>query len=266
MITTIGRFVGRRAMVPAIVATIGTFCRPAAAAQPVQYIWNVGSPSPTMMNDSEGYCWLGGVWGPFGYPTDYVNLTFDASWNWVFTGAQGPNEGIQYFNGLQATAYCLPWTSLTTSGTYNAYYGGWSPNDGSADMGAPAESMCSVEGIQGAISQSQYTEQIVYPFGYMYDAGPTSVWGQCAHLGSGAVPQVIYHILQGNPQGNPQVLDLGVSSSQMCTLNYIYNPAGSSELSTALYLSQDYASGQMHWYLNNNYGLVMAACIPIPQP
>ena len=72
-----------------------------------------------------------------GYPSDFVNLTFDPAWNWVFTGAQDPAESaLRPFLWLSADAFCLPWKSLTNSGTYNAYFG-TKLSSGSGDMGAP---------------------------------------------------------------------------------------------------------------------------------
>jgi hypothetical protein len=254
----------RWVMAAVIFAAIGMIGRP-VAAQLKSYSWRIGDPSPQMTNNNDGYCWLGGVEGPFAYPSDYVNLTFDAKWNWIFTGAQGPGEGPP-FNAIFAYAWCLPWPSLTTSSNTGADYG-YNAYEGRLNIPDPPESMCGIEGFQGPLSQTQSTDVLVNALGYMSSSGPTRVWGQCVHLGFGSsTPKATYYIADSGFQWNEITVDLGEAANRMCTLASLANPPTDYKpyVQAGVYVMTN-DSGQAHWYLTNVMGTAEAACISLPQ-
>lgn len=240
---------------------------------PAMYSWDVGTPSPTMMNNDTGYCWLAGLYANFNNTNDYdyVNLTFDSTGNWIFTGLSpdGPAGAI---------ALCQPWSSLTYSPGQPIHDQEFFGLDTGGFINAPVESMCGIEGIggvlyggswMGSVSTGSEDNDPGLPNGTVnIYGGRTSgiIWGQCANFGSSQTQ--LHPTLITVTTG--QSLNLGSSLTQMCVLDSVNKETASDEdpnnaLSIWLWVDQD-----------NNYelsadnvgifGSVTAACIPIQQP
>lgn len=255
---TIPRAVHWAAGVAILVAALATNAS-AGQVAPTMYNWNTATSSPTMMNNDTGYCWLSGVYGNFTTPSDYVNLTFDSNWNWIFTGAT--SDAIIY-----AIALCQPWSSLTNR-PGQAYFGyELTGVDSSQFMYAPDESMCGIEGIGGPIAPNIYMGSVCTgcasingDMNLYASHGQGELWGQCAHFGGGSQPHPSY-----TSATSGQTLNLGSSLTQMCVLEEID--------------AEQPSSGWYAWLDldgNNNYqlqaygvgvGMVYASCTPIPQP
>jgi hypothetical protein len=238
-------------------------CARSAAATPEvpqQYSWRTGDAPLTMMNNSQGYCWLAGVEATgFQSTSDYVNLTFTSNFTWEITGS--------FVDGTAfVQAFCQPWSTLTPRTSGQAYYGVELTDPGgevSTNINPPPESLCGIEGIggdwEGETTPTGHPDVEVTSSGQMEANSFNWVreWGQCAHFGSGGAPRASSTSAQNN-----QSVGLGSSTTQMCVLSEIIQNAADTELEAYLYID-----------LNNNYDLyagtgvyAVAYCVPIPQP
>jgi hypothetical protein len=244
----------RRITTLAAFAAVAVFACTASAAVPSVTWWQVGTTSPKLMNNSQGYCWLAGVDGAMDQTSDTVNLTFDANWNWVFTGSVASGES------LSAEAMCEPWGSLTNGAGANAYFGFRIGNGGVYNISPPPESLCGIEGVGGILTPTAGVD--VNGAGNMVDnsrPNPSTLWGQCAHLGPNQTPT--FH---GATASAGQTISLGSATTQMCVLTIIVADGGDNPLVGYMYIDS-----------SNNYelsaafmtsGQVTATCIHIPQP
>jgi hypothetical protein len=253
----------------AFLIAIATLAPDANAGQvaPTLYYWNTGIASPMMMNNATGYCWLASVNGNFTNPNDYVNLTFDSSWNWKFTGVAA--DGAIY-----ATALCQPWTSLTNR-PGQAYFGYFTQGfDSSYGIFPPNESLCGIEGVGGEIAGGDFIVAVgLWPWnasgqvdiddGLMESNGSNAgekVWGQCAHFGAGPVPYPTNSVAYSG-----QTVNLGSSLTQMCVLAGIESVEGGHPSFAGLSVDSNHNYELTATNLGTQ-GYVVAACIPIRQP